>query len=176
MSGENTLHVYAVNGLSDLRHTHLTRVQGDAPDLPPLADWLGVEEIDTDRIEIFPVADLGETRLADYVTMAFEPAEPIEGETRARLNALDASVLIVPDVALQGTPAPGRMVTHIATLALAQPDHRADLPKAKPAPAPPQAPTAPEPAAKPPPSKFTQAMKFAIFIGIFILLFILLDG
>jgi hypothetical protein len=175
MSGESALHVYAVNGRSDLRHTNLTRVQGDAPDLPPLADWLGVEGLDTDRIEIFPVADLGETRLSDYVTMAFDPAEPIEGETRARIDALDASVLLVPDAALHGTPAPGPEMTHIATLALAQPDHRADLPRAETPPAPPPRPE-PAPAPAKPRRNIPQAAKFAIFIVIFILLYILLDG
>jgi hypothetical protein len=172
MSGTD-LHVFAVNGASDLRHTHLTRVEGDTPDLPPLAEWLGVDRVDTDRIELFPVSDLGDTRLADYVTMAFEPAEPIEGETRARLNALQGSVLIVPDAALDDPPRPGGAVTPIATLPLAQPDHRADLPRAEARQAPPPQPEA-EPAAKTSRPRISQTMKFAIFIAIFLLLFILL--
>jgi hypothetical protein len=172
---ETRLHVYAVNGASDLRHTHLTRVEGATPDLPPLAEWLGVGTVDADRIEIFPVADLGDTRLADYVTMAFEPAEAIDADTAARLNALQGSVLIVPDAALDGTPAPTAALTSIASLELARPDHRADLPRAEPAPAPPPK-TEAEPAAAPPKRKISQAAKFAVFIAIFILLYILLDG
>lgn len=171
-----TLNVFAVNGHSDLRHTHLTRVGGETPDLPPLAEWLGVDRVDTDKIEIFPVRDLGDTRLADYVAMAFEPAEPIEGETRARLNALGGSVLIVPDRALDRAPTPGPAVTPIATLALAEADHRADLPRADVAPAPRPPEPQSEPREKTTRPKVSQAMKFAIFIAIFILLYILLDG
>jgi hypothetical protein len=52
------LHILAVNGDSDLRHTNLTRAQGLRPDLPPLEDWLGVDIL-TDQIEIFPIEDLG---------------------------------------------------------------------------------------------------------------------
>jgi hypothetical protein len=37
------LHIFAVNGDSDLRHTNLTRAQGLRPDLPALEDWLGVD-------------------------------------------------------------------------------------------------------------------------------------
>jgi hypothetical protein len=173
MSGTD-LHVFAVNGASDLRRTHLTRVEGAAPDLPPLSEWLGVGRVDTDRIEIFPVSDLGDTRLADYVAMAFEPAEPIDADTRARLNALQGSVLIVPDAALDGPPEPGGAVTPIATLPLAQPDHRADLPRAEARQAPPPPQPEAEPAAKRSGPRISQTMKFAIFIAIFLLLFIVL--
>ncbi|MFW5641658.1 MAG: hypothetical protein ACOCY0_02725 [Roseicyclus sp.] len=173
MNGSD-LHVFAVNGASELRHTHLTRIEGVVPKLPPLAEWLGVGRVDTDRIEIFPVSDLDGLTLADYVTMAFEPAEPVDADTRARLNALQGSVLIVPDAALDAAPAPGPALTPLATLALARPDHRADLPKARTAP-PPPAETEAEPAPGQPKRKISQSVKFAIFIVIFILLYILLS-
>jgi hypothetical protein len=124
------LHVFAINGESDLRHTNLTREQGLMPDLPPLGEWLGVEALDTDRIEVFPVQDLGEMKLSQYVTMAFDPVPLIDAETSARLDALEGSVLLVPDTAFEGVFHPGAEVTEVATLSLALPDHHAELPKA----------------------------------------------
>jgi hypothetical protein len=136
------LHVFAVNGASELRHTHLTRARGLEPELPPLDRWLGVDWLDTDRIEVFPVGDLGAMSLSDYVAMAFDPAVPPSGEVRARIDALEGSVLLVPDDAMRGEPRPGPELTSLATVPLAQPDHSADLPKAEVGPMP-----RPEPAA-----------------------------
>lgn len=134
----DTLYVFAVNALTNVRHTHLTRAQGMAPDLPPLTDWLGAE-VDTDEVELFPVRDLGEMKLSDYVAMAFAP-EAIPPEPARRMNALKGHVLLVPERALSEEPAPGKEATLIASLPLARPDHASSLPKADPRPVPQPAP------------------------------------
>lgn len=123
------LHVFAVNAALNLCHTHYSRAQGaPAPDLPPLADWLGTA-VDTDEIELFTLRDIGDLRLSDYVDMAFAP-EDIPSDAARRINALEGSVLLVPDRALDGAPAPGPALTLIASLHLAKADHSASLPKA----------------------------------------------
>lgn len=122
------LHVFAVNAETGLRHTHLTRAQGEAPALPPLADWLGTA-VDTDEIELFPIRDLGDMMLSDYITMAFAP-KALEGDDARRMNALLGHVLLVPERALAGQPTPGAALTLIASLPLAGADHQATLPKA----------------------------------------------
>jgi len=122
-----TLHIYALNRPSELRHTHLTRAQGARPDLPPLAGWLGVGDLDTSEIEIFPVSDLGDMGLSDYVATAFATREDIPPATRAQIDALSGSVLLVPDLAMTGTPHPGADLILMATLPLAQPDNSMDM-------------------------------------------------
>ncbi|QXT40340.1 hypothetical protein [Gymnodinialimonas ceratoperidinii] len=134
------LHIFALNESIDLSHTHLTRQKGEAVVLPPLSDWLGVESIDTDEIELFPVSDLGDMTLSDYIQLAFTPEAPIPAATAARLNTLDGGVLMVPDNAMTGTPAPGPQATEIASIALARADHDAELPKARVTPMPTPAP------------------------------------
>lgn len=124
-----SLHVFALTIDTDLRHTHLTRAQGESVDLPDLADWLGVATLDTDEIEVFPVKDLGDLSLGDYVDLAFAP-EAIDRQDRARMDALEGTVLLVPDTALSAPPAPGPNAAPVATLPLSQPDHDAALPKA----------------------------------------------
>lgn len=122
-----TLFVFALNTPVTVTLTDLSRAQGLATDLPPLAAWLGLEGLDTDRIELFPINDLGELTLSQYLTMA-HTAEI--GSHTARLDALDGSVLLVPDRAVTGTPTPGPEATLIATLPTAKADHSADLEKA----------------------------------------------
>jgi hypothetical protein len=134
------LHVFALNETIDISHTHLTRQKGEAVVLPPLSDWLGVESIDTDEIEMFPVSDLGDMTLSDYIQLAFAPAEPIPAATATRLNKVDGAVLMVPDTALSGAAAPGPQATEIASIALARADHAAELPKARVTPMPTPAP------------------------------------
>lgn len=170
------LTVYAVNDDRPMRHTNLTRATGDSSDLPDLAPWLGVSSLDIDRIEVFPVTDLGEMPLSQYVTQAFDPVPPIDAAEAARLDALEGTVLLVPDTAHSGTPSPSAEVTRIADLPLAEPDHVADLPKADVSrPVPSETDTsAPADAAKG--RNIPQWAKFAVFIAIFIVLFILLDG
>jgi hypothetical protein len=124
----DTLHIFAVTVAPDLRHTHLTRAEGLAPDLPPLTDWLGAE-VDTGEIELFPVRDLGDMALSDYITMAFAP-EAIPPQAQRKINALKGHVLLVPERALSEEPAPGKQATLIASLPLARADHVAELPKA----------------------------------------------
>jgi hypothetical protein len=171
------LHVFAVNGdrAGALRHTNLSRAGGETPELPDLREWLGVERLDTDRIELFPVGDLGDMSLATYVTQAFDPTPGIDAETAARLDALEGSVLLVPDGAFDGVFHPGAELTRVASVPLALPDHVAELPKAEVTP-PPQ----PGPGRFPPERAgggrtIPQWAKFAIFVAIFVLLYILLD-
>ena len=122
------LHVFAMNTETGLRHTHLTRAQGEAPALPPLADWLGTA-VETDEIELFPIRDLGDMMLSDYITMAFAP-EALDSDDARRMNALLGDVLLVPERALGAPPRPGAALTLIASLPLARADHKATLPKA----------------------------------------------
>jgi hypothetical protein len=140
----DTLHILAVNAVTGVRHTHLTRARGEAPVLPPLTEWLGAE-VDEAEVELFPVTDLGEMALSDYVTMAFAP-ESIPAQDARRMDALKGHVLLVPERALSEEPAPGAALTLIASLPLARPDHGGNLPKAEVTPPPPPAaPVADEP-------------------------------
>jgi hypothetical protein len=140
----DTLHIFAVNAETDMRHTHLTRTRGEERELPPLTEWLGAE-VDTAEIELFPVGDLGDMSLSEYVTMAFGP-ESIAPQAARRMDALKGHVLLVPESALSEEPAPGREATLIATLPLAAADHDASLPKADVTPMPrPDADPLPEP-------------------------------
>ena len=146
--------------------------------MPPLAEWLGLDALRTDQIEIFPVEDLGDMSLSDYLVMAFDPAAPPDPETRARLDALEGSVLLIPDTAMPAEPKPGPGLTPVAVLALARADHVADLPKADLQPA-----AAPDGEAPPEEGRrrrrgkaCPKASKVVIFIVIFLALYILLDG
>lgn len=123
------LHIFAVNAPLDLRHTHLTRAQGGPqPALPPLAEWLGAP-VNTDEIELFAIKDIGDLSLSEYVDMAFG-VDHMGADDAQRMDALGGSVLLVPDRALEGSPATGAALTQIAVLPLAGADHRAQLPKA----------------------------------------------
>lgn len=124
------LHIFALNEPVTISHTNLTRQKGEAPDLPPLADWLGVQNLDTDKIEMFPVEDLGAMALSDYIQLAFAPEDAIPGDIQARLNALNGAVLLVPETALTSPTNPGPQATAIAALPLARADNTASLPKA----------------------------------------------
>ncbi|MDG3041103.1 hypothetical protein [Roseicyclus marinus] len=137
----DSLHVFAITAPEGLRHTHLTRAEGLAADLPPLTDWLGAE-VDTDQIELFPVRDLGDMALSDYITMAFAP-EPIAPDSLRRINAIKGHVLLVPESALSEEPAPTADARLVASLPLARADHAASLPKADVTPMP--RPPAPQP-------------------------------
>ncbi len=126
----NTLHIFALNEPLEVSHTNLTRQKGQTPDLPPLADWLGVETLDTDVIEVFPIEDLGTMALSDYIQLAFAPEGPIPGDIQTRLNALKGAVLLIPSKALTTPTNPGPQATAIASLPLAQADNSGSLPKA----------------------------------------------
>ncbi len=160
------LHVFAVNEPVTISHTNLTRQKGEAPDLPPLAEWLGVETLDTDRIELFPLSELGGMALSDYIQLAFSPDEATPGDVQGRLDALEGAILLVPDTAMPAQPSPGAQLTSVATIALAQADHVASLPKADTTPAPP-APT-PLPAEREgtPPIAFFALLAVVIFAAL----------
>jgi len=124
------LHIFALNEPTDVSHTNLTRQKGETPELPPFAEWLGLDALDTDRIEVFPLSDLGGMALSDYIQLAFSPEAGIASDDQRRINTLDGAVLLAPDDAMTGTPSPGPQATAIATIPLAQADHAAALPKA----------------------------------------------
>lgn len=128
------LYVFSLAAAGEVRHTHLTRSMGDAPDLPPLTDWLGAD-VDDAAIELFPVKDLGDMSLSEYVRLAFAP-ETIPAQDARRLDALKGTVLLVPEHALSEEPAPGKQAKLVAALPLARADHTGDLPKADVAPLP----------------------------------------
>ena len=128
-----TIYVFALNTPVSVTLTDLTRARGETAGLPPLGDWLGLADLDCDRIELFPVSDLGDLPLSNYLLSAYD-ADP--ADQGPRLDALDGSVLIVPARAMTGAPKPGAEATLIATLETARADHRAEL---DPAPIPPPA-------------------------------------
>lgn len=148
------LHIFALNEPVEVAHTHLTRQNGETPALPPLADWLGVDTLDTDEIELFPIEDLATMALSDYVKLAFAPAQDIPADTATRLNALTGAVLLVPEKALPAPATPGAQATLIASIPLAQADNSASLPKADVAPTPARTPATPEREAPPPVALF----------------------
>ncbi|MEO1307625.1 MAG: hypothetical protein AAFV38_06760 [Pseudomonadota bacterium] len=105
----------------DVTHTELTRRKGEAPDLPPLERWLGTG-VDTDRVELFPVADLQPMSLGDYLVSAHDvvPEAVLQDEP---LHAIEGHVLLVPEDALYGTPSPGPELQLVAVFGLIEPDN-----------------------------------------------------
>ena len=168
----SSLYVFALNGPSDLRYTHLTRAKAELVALPPLAEWLGTAVLDATKIELFPVKDLDDTLLSDYVMMAFAPEEDLPRETRERMDALEGSVLLVASEAIEGAPVPTASLTQIAEVILAKPDHSAELPKVATDPIP-----RPEPDPTPPPTQPRRGIgmlvmaiiSVIIFFGLFLL-------
>ncbi|MEM9317836.1 MAG: hypothetical protein AAGA70_02380 [Pseudomonadota bacterium] len=140
-----TLYVFALNTAVEVTHTALTRAQGQSAGLPPLGDWLGLEGLDTDRIELFAVADLADMALSSYLHSAYDVIEEPLSYARNRLDALSGAVLLVPDVAMSGKAKPGPEATLIARLPLAQPDRRLLLVPSAPPEAPDPQPTDPQP-------------------------------
>ena len=67
-----TLYVFALNTPVSVTLTELTRARGETAGLPPLGDWLGLTALDTDRVELFPVADLGDMPLSGYLSTAYD--------------------------------------------------------------------------------------------------------
>lgn len=151
------LHIFALNELVEISHTNLTRQKGGTPALPPLADWLGVDTIDTDEIELFPINELADMALSDYIKLAFAPAQDIPSDTVTRLNALTGAIMLVPDSALPTPAAPGPQATLIASIPLAEADNSASLPKADVAPMP----------SKPAPQQHEAAPPVALYVLIF---------
>ena len=114
------LFVFAVNGTLTVTHTDLTRQKGETPVLPPLATWLGTE-VDTDRIELFAVADLAPMTLADYLATAYDISA--DASERERLNKTDGHVLLVPSDAVSDIIEVGADLSHIASLETPRADH-----------------------------------------------------
>lgn len=146
------LHVVALNDQLEESTTFLSRQAGDpVPDTAGLAEALGLPALDASHLELFPVKDLGDMRLSDYIQEAFAPAGPVDADTRARLNAIDGHVMLLleeaipPGASIQAGP----RARLIASMPLEQPDHSADLPKANSASPPPE----PTPLSRPEPSR-----------------------
>lgn len=122
------LHIFAVNTELEGRHTYLSRSKDEGMDLPNLSGWLGLPQgaLNTNEIELFPVSDLADMHLSDYVTTAFDLDEEPSGQALSRMNALEGHVLLVPELALTGTIATTPELTLIASLPIANADHSAD--------------------------------------------------
>lgn len=125
------LQVFALNMPVSVRHTNLTRQQGLGPELPPLAEWLRAPDLNLQLVELFPVKDLEELSLPDYLAAAYDIAPEALREAGPRLRALGGTVLLVPSRALSAAATPGPEATEIARLPLPQASHDAVLPKAQ---------------------------------------------
>lgn len=80
--------------------------------------YLGVEDVDENRIEVFDVGDLAGMPLSRYLTEGVGVAERDLGVDRARIDALDGTVMIVHPGAFkerEATIRPGDGVKLIAT-------------------------------------------------------------
>ncbi|NRB16820.1 MAG: hypothetical protein HRU33_04370 [Rhodobacteraceae bacterium] len=81
-----------------------------------LAQVLGVEEINLDQVEIFPISDLEELGLAGYLTQGCAvPADQLRGD-HARLSSLSGHVLLIRSRAFGGVETyltPARQITLI---------------------------------------------------------------
>ena len=83
-----------------------------------LAQVLGIDEIDLNHIEVFPVSDLEELGLASYLTQGCGIAEAEIAPDRAHLSALEGHVLLLRSRAFGGQAArltPASQITHIAS-------------------------------------------------------------
>ncbi len=120
---KDRVRVFAVNSgapVADLRQTFLSRLEGNSPQLAPdmLAELLGTTLIDPAYIEIFPVKDLGDLGLSQYLAQALEVRGDALRADRPRLDALEGSVMIVLSAAFGGKPttlSPGAALTLIGT-------------------------------------------------------------
>lgn len=135
MAGAKTLamsflQIFALNMPVTVRHTNLTRQQGLGPELPPLAEWLRTPELNLQKIELFPIKDLDDLSLPDYLSAAYDIAPEDLREAAPRLRALGGTVLLVPSAALSEAANPGPEATEIARLPLPEARHDAVLPKA----------------------------------------------
>lgn len=85
-----------------------------------LAQVLGIEEIDLNHVEIFPLSDLEELGLGGYLTEGCGiPAKDVAAD-REVLDRLEGHVLLLRSRALQGAETrltPAEQIRHIATYA-----------------------------------------------------------
>ncbi len=119
----DTLLVFALNDETNVRHTYLTRAQGDEETFEGLAAWLGVSHVDPGHVELFPISDLGPMSLSEYVAQAYDIEPWALNDSGQRLNALEGDVLLVREQALGGSPTPGPQATLIAAMQMITPDH-----------------------------------------------------
>lgn len=68
-----------------------------------LAQVLGIDDIDLEHVEIFPIADLEEIGLAGYLTDGCDVAPDQVEDTRDALEALEGYVLLIRSSAFAGT-------------------------------------------------------------------------
>lgn len=83
-----------------------------------LAQVLGIDEIDLDHVEIFPVSDLEELGLAGYLTQGCGIAETEITPDRERLAALQGHVLLLRSRAFGGAARRltlSSQITHVAS-------------------------------------------------------------
>ncbi len=83
-----------------------------------LAQVLGVEDIDLDHVEIFPVSDLEDLGLAGYLTQGCGIPEDEVTADRNRLNAIQGHVLLLRSRAFGGLAerlTPASQITPIAS-------------------------------------------------------------
>jgi hypothetical protein len=76
--------------------------KGDGPS--PLQEALGVSDLNTDFVELFPVSALEGLGLTGYMVEGLGIAEADVNEDRARLEAIEGPVLVVLSSAFGGTP------------------------------------------------------------------------
>ncbi|MEM8581777.1 MAG: hypothetical protein AAGF50_11335 [Pseudomonadota bacterium] len=115
--------VFAVNSgapVADLRQTFLSRLENESSQLAPdmIAELLGTHIIDAAYVEVFPTKDVSDLGLSQYLTQALEVREDVLRDDRARLDALEGSVMIVLSAAFGGkaaTLSPGAALTLIGT-------------------------------------------------------------
>lgn len=83
-----------------------------------LAQVLGIEDIDLDHVEIFPVSDLEELGLAGYLIQGCGIPESEVAADRARLDAIEGHVLLLRSRAFGGLAerlTPASQITPIAS-------------------------------------------------------------
>lgn len=83
-----------------------------------LAQVLGIEEIDLDHVEIFPISDLEDLGLAGYLTQGCGIPEAEVAPDRDRLNAMEGHVLLLRSRAFGGQAerlTPASQITPIAS-------------------------------------------------------------
>ena len=83
-----------------------------------LAQVLGIDAINLDHVEIFPISDLEELGLAGYLTQGCGIAEDEVAPERDRLAALEGHVLLLRSRAFDGAATrltPARQIRHIAS-------------------------------------------------------------
>lgn len=153
------LRVFAVNlDAQAAQHLQSTGATG-------LAQLLGVDTLNTDYVEMFRIADLGELGLDDYLHTGYDvPRSALEAQT-ARLRALEGYALIVLSLAFEpeGATLPATAdLTLIATFGDGGPDWSTDSPLLS------STAAEPHPTGKKPPSEAAILGRVATFALLFL--------